>query len=407
MKDILHFTIEGLSRPITLIDCNEIIELVPVIFPGWLFTAVSESAFTPILTLRYEEATYILEADWLDKPMRRKDRVSAICALVAELIRAYVNDDKKFLCLHGASAEFSGKLVIFPNKYRAGKSILSACLAAAKIKLYGDDVLPISLSEGRGIAAGLAPRLRLPLPDNLSIESRHFIDENTAVQGSQYLYLDLKDGLLAVRHRQAPIGAFVLLEREEGVEAILDTVSEGEVLHQVVWQNFAREADAPQILERLSQIVTNAQSYRLRYDRAEDAVRLLIDTFREWPETNKQNTTAPILSRQAGPETVEVPPGCYLRKPDITVVVVEGESFLADAQGAAIHHLNAVGSAIWNLLVDPTTIDDMVELLLIAFPQIGREQVEIDVSSLIDTLMSKNLLIAGPNQAVAKQATVS
>ena len=34
-------------------------------------------------------------------------------------------------------------------------------------------------------------------------------------------------------------------------------------------------AEAPRILERLSQIVGSAQRYRLHYDRAEDAVALL------------------------------------------------------------------------------------------------------------------------------------
>ena len=84
----------------------------------------------------------------------------------------------------------------------------------------------------------------------------------------------------------------------------------------------------------------------------------------------------------------------------MAVVAVEGENFLADADGAAIHHLNAVGSAIWNLLVEPTTIDDTVKLLLVAFPQIGRDQIKNDVDSLISSLMSKNLLITSSNHKV-------
>ena len=405
MKDILHLEIEDLSRPIALIDCRDLLDHFPIIFPGWRITEVPENTESPILTLRREETTHILEADWLDKPLRRKDKVDAICGLVAELIRAYVNDDVNFLCLHGAAAEFAGKLVIFPSKYRAGKSILSTCLAAAGIRLFCDDALPISLVEGRGIASGLAPRLRLPLPDNLSTESRQFIETNTALEGRQYLYLDLKDGALAARGRSAPVGAFVLLEREEGVAPVLEVITEGEVLRQVVWQNFAREAEAPQILERLSQLVAGAKRYRLRYDRAEDAIILLKETFTDWPEADKINSPAPELSELIGREPLEISRGCYLRKADISEVTVEGEGFLADAQGAAIHHLNKTGSAIWTLLAEPTTLEEMVELLLVAFPETGRDQVENDLGILINSLVSKNLIIAGSDLVKANQST--
>jgi hypothetical protein len=396
MKDILHLAIEDLSRSITLIDCRELIDHFPIIFPGWHITEVLETVEPPILTLRREKTTYILEAAWLKKPLLRKDKVDALCGLVAELVRAYVNDNTKLLCLHGAAAEFSGKLVIFPSKFRAGKSILSACLAAANVKLFCDDALPISLLEGYGIASGLAPRLRLPLPDNLSDKSRQFIETNAALKGRQYLYLDLKEGL-AAHGSHAPVGAFVLLEREEGVAPVLEAITESEVLRQVVWQNFAREAEAPQILERLSHMVGSAQRYRLRYDRTEDAVALLKQTFKDWPETGEENSLAPLLSDYSGPEPVEIPTGCYLRQVDISMVTVDGEGFLADVQGAAIHHLNPIGSAIWTLLAEPMTLDAMVELLLVAFPEASREQVENDVGSLIDSLMSKKLLITGPN----------
>ena len=403
-KNILHLSIEDLSRPITLIDCRDLIAHFPIIFPGWHFTEIAEIAQPPILSLRYEEDRYILESDWLNKPLHRKDKVAAICALVSELVRAYVNDDVNLLCLHGAAADFSGKLVIFPNKYRAGKSLLSACLAVAGVRLFCDDALPINMAEGQGIAPGLAPCLRVPLPNNLCAEYRLFIEANTVLKGRQYSYIDLSRGVLAKRNSHAPVGGFVLLEREEGVETVLESITEGEVLRQVVWQNFAREADAPRILECLSQIVAKAKRYRLRYDRTEDAVELLKETFKNWPEKAKVSSSISQLSEQSNTDQVEIQRGGFLRKPDISVVTVDGEGFLADAGGAAIHHLNPVGSAIWTLLAEPTTLGEMVELLLVAFPEASREQVESDVGVLVNSLMSKNLLIAGARQETVMQS---
>ena len=46
-------------------------------------------------------------------------------------------------------------------------------------------------------------------------------------------------------------------------------------------------------------------------------------------------------------------------------------------------------------MAEPVTIADMVGLLLLAFPDVGSEQVRGDLADLIDTLASKNLLVVG------------
>ncbi len=398
VKDVLHLVFEGLEKPIALVDCRHLLNHFPLIFPGWQIDASTGDTQPPILTLRLEKSTYILEADWLEKPIRCTDKVDSICGLVANLVRAYVRGNEELLCLHGAAANFAGKLVVFPSKYRTGKSVLSACLAAANIQIFCDDVLPLNIAEGHGIAPGLALRLRIPLPDNLSSKSRKFIQSRKGLGGEQYLYVDLDNNHLAARGSQAPVGAFVLLEREEGITLSLEDISEAEVLHQVVWQNFARKAEAPLILERLSQLVSHAQRFRMRYDRAEDAVALLKETFEAWPTESVQAPDTRFTTAQDSIRPPHVPPGCYLRKPEIGVVTIDGESFLADNQGAAIHHLNPVGSAIWTLLAEPVTIADMVDLLHLAFPDVGGEQVKGDVADLIGTLVSKNLLVVGSKQ---------
>jgi len=398
VKNVLHLVFDGLEQPVALVDCRHLFDHFALIFRGWHIEASPLDTPPPFLTLRLEKSTYILEADWLKKTIRRTDQVDAICGLVANLVRFYVRGNADLLCLHGAAAKFTGRLVVFPSKYRAGKSVLSACIGAAGIQIYCDDVLPISIGEGHGIAPGLAPRLRIPLPDNLSPESVDFIQNRTGLEGKQYLYLDLDNDHLAARGSQASVGAFILLEREEGTPLSLEAISEADVLHRVVWQNFARKAEAPRILQRLSQLVSHAQRFRLRYDRAEDAVVLLKETFETWPTESVQAPDTRFTTAQESIRPPHVPPGCYLRKPEIGIVTIDGESFLADNQGAAIHHLNPVGSAIWTLMAEPVTIADMVDLLHLAFPDVGGEQVKGDVADLIDTLVSKNLLVVGPNQ---------
>ena len=400
MSESVYVKFEDLSRPIQLSNCRSLIEHFPLIFAGWKYIELPTTDQSPIITITLDRnGDYRLKAEWLEKTSKYDDEVDTVCALVARLVKARVLEDMNLLCLHGAAVEMGGELIIFPNRYRAGKSVLSVCLAAAGFKLYSDDVLPISLATGEGIAPGIAPRLRAPYPDNLSDAARKFIESRAVLQGKRYHYLDLRRDMLAPRDRRAPIGAFVFLERSEGAAAELQPASEAEVLRQVVWQNFAREVDAPRILSRLGQVVNNSRGFRLRYDSADDAVALLKRTF------GHQKPPAPSVSQRDiemhSPQTAknDVPPGCLQRKHGISEITTDGDAFLADANGAAIHHLNAVGSAIWNLLAEPITIEQIIELLLVAFPEAEAGQVERDVRKLIRTLNSKKLLVEGPGHA--------
>ena len=399
MKDVLSVTFGDLETPFALVDCGHLLEYFPTILPHWKINVLPGCCQSPILTLRREKGIYILQADWLKTPVRRADMVDAICSLVAELVGAHVRNNANLLCLHGAAANFAGKLVVFPNKYRAGKSLLSACLAANDVQLFCDDVLPINIDNGYGVAPGLAPRLRIPLPHNLDPACKNFIQIKSGLAGKQYLYLDLDSKHLAVRGSLAPVGAFVLLDREEGAMASLTEIAEAEVLHQVVWQNFGREAEAPEILGRLGKMVSTAGRFRLRYDRVEDAVELLRESFKDWTSMLPQESETRLSVAVKTGSPVDVPPGCYMRNPDITIISIDGESFLADAQGAAIYHLNPVGSAIWTLLAEPVTMADMTELLSSAFPDVDEDQIRSDVTALINSLMSRKLLLAGVSEA--------
>ena len=384
-----------MRQPVRFIDCGDLLEHLSLVFPGWSILQTLEHSQPAVLTIRRRDKEYEISGDWIEKPLIRHDKVAAICALVAELVRAHVNQDDRLLCLHGAAAAFAGKLVVFPSFYRAGKSLLTACLAAAGTQVFGDDVLPLSLAEGEGIAPGLAPRLRLPLPDNLSAETRQYIEARRQLSSDNYTYLDLGNQALAPRGWRLPIGAFVLLERQEGAEAQLEAASDADILRQVVWQNFAREAEAPRILEVLNRLVEQAACYRLRYDRAEDAVALLHRTFREWPDEPSRPVPATEEAQTALGAQRDLAAHCYLRRAGIAMVQSGDQSFLADRDGAAIYHLNPVGSAIWSLLQEPMSVADIVALLLTAFPDLEPAEVEEDVSRLCRDLASRNLLLYG------------
>ena len=389
---------DDMLKPVRLLNCEELYKFLPLALPGWPFVAAPDSSQSPVISLTRAADSYVLEGGLIPEPLTRNDMVDAICSLVAELIRAYVHQDDRLLCLHGAAAEFAGRLVVFPSQYRAGKSILSACLAASGVRLFSDDVLPISHSESRGIAAGLALRLRRPLPDNLTAESLRFIETHNYLQGENYMYLNLDDLAMASRGTALPVGAFVLLERGAGSTPMLEDVPEAEILRQVVWQNFAREAEAPKILDTLSRLVAESQCFRLRYDRAEDAARLLQQEFSAWSEVSREVDSSKVLPFKSKSADCYLAPGHYRQKREIGIVEVDNQSFLADRQGAAIHHLNSTGSSVWTLLAEPMTLDELVRILITAFPELDPEQVRRDIDALVSELMRENLLEFGGEQ---------
>ena len=204
MTDQRLFKFHGLAPPVAFIDCDDLIARLPALYRGWRIEPVASGTEDPILTLHRQDDHYNLEAAWLEQPLRRRDPIDSLCGFIAEFIRAYVNNDPRLLCLHGAAAAFAGRLIVFPNRYRAGKSVLSACLAAAGLRLFADDVLPIGGSQDHGIAPGFAPRLRLPLPDDLGEGPRSFIEAHAGPSGQRYLYLDLEDQALAAHRCSAP-----------------------------------------------------------------------------------------------------------------------------------------------------------------------------------------------------------
>lgn len=384
-----------LARPVAFVGCHHLTHDLPDYFRGWSIAQVSGQAVPdPIITVARTARGYSLTASWLDEPLQRRDEVDCVCALIAELVRASVDSDPGSLCLHAAAARIAGHLVVFPNRYRAGKSLLSACLAAHGARLLADDVVPLGAQDGHALASGILPRLRLPLPDNLERRTRAFIARHRGPRNDHYAYLDLPPSRLAPRGESAAIDGIVLLDRRDGGAASLEAIGQSEALRQIILQNFAREPDAGQILERLQRIVGQATCHRLTYARADDAARLLLDIFSQ-PAAASEQAPTPAQARSIG-TTVDVGAGrgSFVRRDGLRETHIDGEHYLADARNGAIHHLDPIATAIWRLLDEATGEDEVVAALTDAFPGVPGETVARDVAALLDDLRQRDLIVA-------------
>lgn len=324
---------------------------------------------------------------------------------MVDAVSAYIDDNPVRFCFHCAAAMFAGRLVMFPSRSHAGKSTLIGRLAASGHVVFCDDILPVSEDRGGGIALGIAPRLRLPLPQAASIRFRQFVSSHTAASDGRYLYLGLPDGGLAPHGRTAPLGAVVLLDRRPDGPAVLGLASRSSILQSLIMQNFARHAPAGDLLDQLHGVMDTLPRLVLRYSDLEEATALLEETFATWPpRLDALASSAPldVADPAMAPEEDFPPldaerryaPGMsFLQNPNVSLRAVEGELFLADEEGTSIHRLNTVGAGLWNLLAEPVTQQEAIGVLCGAFPDADRAAVVENVRRIFAALSGARFII--------------
>jgi hypothetical protein len=396
---------DRVSRPIALIGCAHLRRSLAAVLPGWRFEETSSQEADPIIRILYrEDEGYRLESRWLAEPFHDDTEVGIVCAFVLDLIAAYVAEHRSLFCLHCAAAEFAGRLVVFPSSYRAGKSTMVARLAAAGIPIYTDDVLAVTNSGDQGVALGVAPRLRLPLPHGAGWQLRRFVARHRGPSNERYLYLHLPPGTQAPHGRQAPIGGFVLLERQPGGRAELVPASKAQVLQRVIVQHFARSFAATEIVDRLRDLVERVSCFSLRYACLDDAVAVLQERFAKWPAVTQQqevrahdrsSAPAPAL-RARGPkrrteDTVGEPR--FRQRHAVTFHALDDDLFLVDPRDQSIYHLNLVGAGLWRLLGEPSTAAQAIGVLRSAFPSADPQGIQSDVKALLDDLLANDLIV--------------
>jgi hypothetical protein len=399
ITDLALYRFSDLPKPVDITVPTQMLQVISDLLPGWSIELWREKAQTePVLRFAFKHRTFSVTGPWAPKPVSRADPVDAACGFIAELVRAYVNEMPNRLCLHAAAAEIGGRLVIFPSTHKAGKSVLSAALAAAGCRLSGDDIVLIDAQNGIGISGGLCPRLRLPLPGNLQPETRAFITANSGPTGKRYSYLTLDETALARKEERLPIGTFIVLERVDDGLARLEPIDRTEALKTVIWQNFARREPSTLILERLYGLVGNTGAFRLVYSRSEDAARLLRERFDTWPDGNgisgyspSEQSAAPILHQPAPDRYASV--SGFRRKSSVAELEIDGQRFLADNESGQISFLNQTASAIWHVLNEPMARDDIINLMTEAFPEIEPATIALDVQDSLKTMVASGLVL--------------
>lgn len=388
--------IDGLASDIRLLGCEDLEACLPTVFAGMPHSVTDGASTQPFASVVGHAGRYRLHAPHLGEPSYQNDAVNAACDLAGLVARQYVWARKDRLALHAAAVAVNGALVAFPAQRRAGKSLLTIAMAQLGARVFSDDVLPIDLVPGSpimGMAMGIAPRVRLPLP----APRLRLAEDDTGlpvVQNHQYRYTAIPQ--LATAGEKLPIGAFVALERQDHGPAIVEQMSRGAMLGSLLSQNFGRGPEAGRLLTGLHALAATVPSLRLTYSDPIEAAALVLSDIAPQLRSN-----APLSPAERPPAQVDVLASrhqaggewtCW-RRTDAELLELDGECYVATAPGDRVLHLNQGMLRIWTLLDEPTSPREAVVLVEAAFADVPGERIADDVATGFQALAEAGLIV--------------
>ena len=379
---------QGMSLPMRIEASPEVAEALAAAAPGWPQRRCSADAEAPPIHLWRCGTGYCQTSPALSRPLSIPSPASAACSLIADLVPNFLLDRPELIGLHCGSALVGEQLVLFPESHRAGKSTLTAAFACAGHRVFGDDVLALDTS-GEGMALGIAPRLRVPLPASLPAVFRTYAEAHRGPADDRYQYLSLPAGQLAQHGERASVGAIVLLEREPGVEASLLPLAPGDGLLQLLCQNFAEGWPTEPLLAPLLELMQRVPCWLLRYADPLEAVEVVTQVMCE-PD---RHVSMPSYSRWASAMHVcdtALPEGRWQPTSGWCERALGDELFIISTlpeRAGEVHRLNPVAAGIWRLLnCEPLAADEAGLLLADTFPAMPTAQVITDTRRLFGDL---------------------
>ncbi|WP_405404522.1 PqqD family protein [Paracoccus sp. Ld10] len=318
------------------------------------------------------------------------DAASAACALMADLSEGFVADRPSCMALHCGAFRFAGDLILLTGPMRAGKSTLIGRLTAEPdVTVFCDDVLPLT-ADLQAVALGIAPRLRLPLPNGTTPACRRHVAATPGPRDRRYAYLAAAN--VAPHGTQARPGTLIVLDRRDIAPATLHRMDPDQAVRHLLAQNMADLGSADQAFATTHDMAAAMTCLRLVYADLEDAVALLRRAFA--PHAPPQ-TNVPLADPLADPlfapdrQSVPVQPDRVMQQSaGIVVRQIGSGAFLWTPSDPVVWHLNPVGHAVWALLAIPGSATDLAVTLAEVFADVPRDRLTRDIAALMGDLLA-------------------
>lgn len=394
----MHLKFDAVSRPVSITQGFKLLPHLSRRFAKWPFREVPVARYgDPVIGVLQDEDGSLIQAPWIEREEQYDNTADLTDALARHLIRCWMQENEPILAVSAAAARIGDGLLVFIGGPQSGKSTLVTCLSVCGHAAFADAVLPISPTTNEGIALGLAPRLRLPLPDSVSGPLAEQLDWSVDRCGADIGYLRPRDAELAAFGDRLPIRAFVLLDRTDDRPAALRPAAASTVLKRLLLGSFDTLPSTHDTLAVLHGMVGSIPCYRLTWSEPQEAVGTLrsrLGTRQSGMKRSAGPDGAPYQAqrrRASGPRT---PSGRLFRHAaGLDARPMDGDLFLVDPGGVAIYHLNALGTGLWRLLDGFHGLDDVVSILGDAFPTVDGSLIEADVAHLIADLADRGLIV--------------
>ena len=255
----------GPRRPLTLAASEAVLGHVAAIAPGWPRVPPGAADDATLNNGVLSIAAYA--APDLSFP----HDLAAANGAVGALIGAYVVQDPALLALHAAALRGRDGLLVLLGDHGAGKSTMAVALAAHGLPLVTDDRLVVR-DERDGVALGLMPKLRLPLPANADAAFRAYVTAHAAAAEGEMQYVDVPGRLPF--GATAPLATLIELRRSGGAPVL----APGAPAKALVGVTFAPHLSAPEKLARIARLAA-LPSYTLTYGDTFEAALFLAGRF--------------------------------------------------------------------------------------------------------------------------------
>ena len=272
---------------------------------SWFLNVAGEEAPTaddrgePDLRLRETADGFLLEGAYVSPETAWCDNGFAAAQLLADAItRLAALQHHHDMLLHSASIAVEGQLLVLLGDSMAGKSTVALSAAARGWQLFGDDRIGLSLAGTRaeGFAAGLQPKIRLPLPPDSTKLFTRFVATVTLAEAADIAYLRLGHGRLAPMGSRRPVAAIFQLSRKQGDgRAVLGVPLEPPAaLRALLRHSYAPQVAAKEHLERCAALAESVPIFDLRFSRSESVIGYLTRARDLWQgDTQLKSTASP------------------------------------------------------------------------------------------------------------------
>lgn len=391
---------DGLAGAVEFADAQPVLDELAGLLHGWHYRIAPELplANPPMASVRRYGDYYAISVPWREEVYAEPTVVGAVCTLIVDLAEAYVRSGAGRMCLHCAAVEIDGRLIVFPASSRAGKSTLTAALAAAGLRVFTDDLLALRPEEGTGMAFGVPPRLRLPLAPELPASFREFVAGQAGARDSNYLYLSMPPQLQAAHGATAPLGAIVLLERKTRVtRPWLKRTEAARAMRALIGQSIAAEGPSPDLMDSFHDLISATPCLTLAYSDLDSAVELLLSELPKQPPAPPEGSSAIRLRPRAETPLPSRETQLFQQAPAVYARPVGERLFLAGEAPGSAYELDLIGAGIWNLLAEPTSAKEATQLLVQLFPDVDPGRIETDVGRLLRDLQQQGLIRVCPS----------